>query len=102
MNRIIDEVVDSIVKSGLVEVEVSARHVHLTQEQIEILFGEGAQLHPKRMLSQPGQFLSEEKVKLVGKKGTLQFLFNRRHQFLVCVKSRKLRIVCLDFLRTLK
>ena len=72
MNRIIDEVVDSIVKSGLVEVEVSARHVHLTQEQIEILFGEGAQLHPKRMLSQPGQFLSEEKVKLVGKKGTLQ------------------------------
>ena len=31
MNRIIDEVVDSIVKSGLVEVEVSARHVHLTQ-----------------------------------------------------------------------
>ena len=39
MNRIIDEVVDSIVKSGLVEVEVSARHVHLTQEQIEILFG---------------------------------------------------------------
>lgn len=71
MNRIIDEVVDSIVKSGLVEVEVSARHVHLTQEQIEILFGEGAQLHPKRMLSQPGQFLSEEKVKLVGKKGTI-------------------------------
>lgn len=54
MNRIIDEVVDSIVKSGLVEVEVSARHVHLTQEQIEILFGEGAQLHPKRMLSQRG------------------------------------------------
>lgn len=48
MNRIIDEVVDSIVKSGLVEVEVSARHVHLTQKQIEILFGEGAQLHPKR------------------------------------------------------
>ena len=72
MNRIIDEVVDSIVKSGLVEVEVSARHVHLTQEQIEILFGEGAQLHPKRMLSQPGQFLSEEKVKLVGKKGPVR------------------------------
>ena len=53
MNRIVDEIVDSIVKSGLVEVEVSARHVHLTQEQIEILFGEGAQLHPKRPLSQP-------------------------------------------------
>ena len=62
MNRIIDEVVDSIVKSGLVEVEVSARHVHLTQEQIEILFGEGAQLHPKRMLSQPGQFLKKRNL----------------------------------------
>lgn len=71
MNRIIDEVVDSIVKSGLVEVEVSARHVHLTQEQIEILFGEGAQLHPKRMLSQPGQFLSEEKSKAGRKKRNL-------------------------------
>lgn len=72
MNRIVDEIVDSIVKSGLVEVEVSARHVHLTQEQIEILFGEGAQLHPKRPLSQPGQFLSEERVNLVGKTGTLR------------------------------
>lgn len=47
MNRIIDEVVDSIVKSGLVEVEVSARHVHLTQEQIEILFGEGCTASPE-------------------------------------------------------
>lgn len=71
MNRIIDEVVDSIIRSGLVEVEVSARHVHLNQEQVEILFGKGAQLHPKRPLSQPGQFLSEERVTLVGKKGTL-------------------------------
>lgn len=71
MNRIVDEVVDSIIRSGLVEVEVSARHVHLNQEQVEILFGKGAQLHPKRPLSQPGQFLSEERVTLVGKKGTL-------------------------------
>ncbi|MDO4488315.1 MAG: phosphate propanoyltransferase [Eubacteriales bacterium] len=72
MNRIVDEVVDSIVKSGLVEIEVSARHVHLTQEQIEILFGKGAQLHPKRPLSQPGQYLSEERVTLIGKKGELK------------------------------
>ena len=72
MNRIVDEVVDSIIKSGLVEVEVSARHVHLNQEQVEILFGEGAVLHPKRPLSQPGQFLSEERVTLIGKKGVLK------------------------------
>lgn len=72
MKRIVDEVVDSILMAGLVEVEVSARHVHLTQEQVEILFGEGAVLHPKRPLSQPGQFLSEERVTLVGKKRTLE------------------------------
>ena len=61
MKQFIESVVDSIVQSGLVEVEVSARHVHLTQEDVELLFGKGAVLHPKRPLSQPGQFLSEER-----------------------------------------
>ena len=65
MNRIIDEVVDSIVKSGLVEVEVSARHVHLTQEHVEILFGEGYQLTKKKDLM-GGQFASNETVTIVG------------------------------------
>jgi len=51
--------------------EVSARHVHLTQEALEVLFGPGAALTFKRELSQPGQFLSEEKVKLVTMKGTM-------------------------------
>ena len=52
-----------------VPVGVSARHVHLTQEDVERLFGKGAKLHEKRPLSQPGQFLSEERVTLVGPKG---------------------------------
>lgn len=69
MKQFIESVVDSIVQSGLVEVEVSARHVHLTQEDVELLFGKGAVLHPKRPLSQPGQFLSEERVTLIGPKG---------------------------------
>lgn len=56
-------------KAGLVEVEVSARHVHLTEEDLEVLFGKGAMLHEKRPLSQKGQFLSEERVNLVGPKG---------------------------------
>lgn len=43
-------------------VEVSARHVHLTQEHVEILFGKGRELTFDRPLSQPGQFLSKEKV----------------------------------------
>lgn len=41
-------------------VETSARHVHLTAEAFAILFGEGKELTVKKMLSQPGQFASEE------------------------------------------
>lgn len=53
-------------------VEVSARHVHVTKEALAILFGEGHELTPKKELSQPGQFLSEEKVTVVGPKSTLK------------------------------
>lgn len=49
-------------------VETSARHVHLTNEHIEVLFGKGATLTFKKDLSQPGQFACEERVKLVGPK----------------------------------
>ena len=52
-------------------VETSARHVHVTQEVLETLFGEGYELHVKKMLSQPGQFASEERVDIVGPKKTL-------------------------------
>ena len=52
-------------------VETSARHVHLTQEHIEILFGAGHQLTVKKMLSQPGQFACEERVDLVGPKKSI-------------------------------
>lgn len=52
-------------------VETSARHVHLTQEHIEILFGKGHQLTVKKMLSQPGQFACEERVTVVGPKKEL-------------------------------
>ena len=52
--------------------ETSSRHVHVTMEDLKILFGEGAQLHNKRELSQPGQFLTEEKVAIVGPKRTIE------------------------------
>lgn len=53
-------------------VETSARHLHLTQEAVEILYGAGATLTVKKMLSQPGQFATgNEKIKLVGPKGEL-------------------------------
>lgn len=49
-------------------VETSARHVHLTIEDLEKLFGKGYKLTPKKNLSQPGQFSCEERVTLVGSK----------------------------------
>ena len=49
-------------------VETSARHVHLTNEHIEILFGKGHTLTNKKELSQPGQYACEERVTLVGPK----------------------------------
>ena len=49
-------------------VETSARHVHVTQETLEILFGKGAQLEVRAMLSQPGQFVSNQRIDLVGYK----------------------------------
>ena len=50
-------------------VEVSARHIHLNREDMDLLFGAGSELHPMKELSQPGQYASEEKVTLVGPKG---------------------------------
>ena len=52
-------------------VETSARHVHLTAEHIEILFGKGATLTHKKDLSQPGQFACEERVTLEGPKKSI-------------------------------
>jgi putative phosphotransacetylase len=49
-------------------VETSARHVHLTREAVEVLFGKGHTLTEKKPLSQPGQFACEERLKLVGPK----------------------------------
>ncbi len=55
-----------------VVIEVSARHIHLSREAVDILFGEGYELTPKRFLSQPGQFLSEEKVEIVGPRNSIK------------------------------
>lgn len=56
-------------RTDTVPVEVSARHVHLSQADVEALFGAGHTLTPKRDLSQPGQFLAEERVSIVTGKG---------------------------------
>ena len=58
--------------SGMeIPVEISARHVHLSRNDVDALFGAGYTLTRKRDLSQPGQFLCEERVKLVTQTGEI-------------------------------
>ena len=53
-------------------VETSARHIHLSREAVDVLFGEGYQLTNKKELSQPGQYACAEKLTIVGPKGSLK------------------------------
>ena len=52
-------------------VEISARHVHVSESDLETLFGKGYKLTPKKELSQPGQYACEERVTVVGPKREL-------------------------------
>lgn len=54
-----------------VKIGLSNKHVHLSKEHLDVLFGEGHELTPTKDLVQPGQFASEEKVDIVGPKKTL-------------------------------
>jgi len=77
IKKIIKETLGEDIKSSInnektVTLEASGRHVHLCQDHVDQLFGKGYRLTPKRELSQPGQFLAEEKVKLIGKKGIIE------------------------------
>ena len=53
-------------------VETSARHIHLSREAVDVLFGVGYELTKKKDLSQPGQYACAEKLVVVGPKGTLK------------------------------
>lgn len=62
-----DALAEAVAKRIFIPLEASGRHVHLTREQALTLFGHP--LTPKRPLSQPGQFLANERVTVVGPKG---------------------------------
>lgn len=66
-NATMQQLVDAVVGTLFVELEASGRHVHVTKEQALTLFGHP--LTPKRPLSQPGQYLANERVTVVGPKG---------------------------------
>ena len=53
-------------------VETSARHAHISLEHLKILFGADAELTVKKMLSQPGQFATDQKIEVVGPRGSLK------------------------------
>ena len=67
-----EDILEAVLSAVTIEVEASGRHVHLTREAVERLFGPGHRLTPVKELSQPGQFACAERVDLVGPKGTLK------------------------------
>ena len=62
-----ERLASAVARQLFVELEASGRHVHVTEQQAKQLFGKP--LTPKRPLSQPGQFLAEQRVRVVGPKG---------------------------------
>lgn len=70
MEQLIGQIADALTKKLFVELEASGRHVHLTKEAAVTLFGHD--LTEKRPLSQPGQFLCNERVTLITSKGRLE------------------------------
>lgn len=69
-NTDLQAVADAVVKRLFVPLEASGRHVHVTKEQAQCLFGH--ELTPKRPLSQPGQYLANERVTVIGPKGRFE------------------------------
>ncbi|MBQ2893168.1 MAG: phosphate propanoyltransferase [Oscillospiraceae bacterium] len=69
-NENLQAVLEAVMARLFVPLEASGRHVHITKEQAMALFGHG--LTPKRPLSQPGQYLANERVTLVGPKGQFE------------------------------
>ena len=68
--RDMDVLVDAVIGRLFIPLEASGRHVHVTAQQAQTLFGHG--LTPKRPLSQPGQYLANERVTVIGPKGEFQ------------------------------
>lgn len=76
MKELLDNIVDEVLKilktNALIPIEASGRHIHLNQEDLEILFGKDYVLTKVKDLSQPGQYACKERVTLIGPKGELK------------------------------
>jgi propanediol utilization protein len=72
LNEVVEEVVKRVKKEVFIEVEASGRHVHLSEKEVESLFGKGYTLTKLRDLSQPGQYACKERVTISGPKGSIK------------------------------
>lgn len=66
----LDSLTQQVLSRILIPLEASGRHVHVTEAQAQVLFGH--RLTPKRPLSQPGQYLANERLTVLGPKGEFQ------------------------------
>ncbi len=69
---VLTEIRNLEIKNKMIPVGISARHVHLSQKDVEALFGLGYKLTFFKPLSQPGQFAAEETLELIGPKGVIK------------------------------
>lgn len=65
-------ILDVQLNKNLVPVSISARHIHLQQEHVDLLFGKGYKLTKYKDISQPGQYSCNEKVTLKGPRGMIE------------------------------
>lgn len=72
LNNIVSEVLQKIKDTSFVPIEASGRHIHLSQKDLDTLFGEGYTLTKVKDLSQPGQYACKERVSITGPKGTIK------------------------------
>lgn len=76
MKSLIDNIVSEVLKKlkdeYFIEIEASGRHIHLSQEDLEALFGKDYVLTKVKELSQPGQYACKERATIVGPKGSLK------------------------------
>ncbi len=72
VDQLVDTIVEALKTQLFIEVEASGRHVHLSRQDVDTLFGIGYKLTPVKELSQPGQYACSERVTVSGPKGSLK------------------------------
>src|SRR5699024_6882943 len=96
-NRVIEKINDKL--DSTIEIEASGRHIHLSREHIDSLFGKNYKLTQAKYLSQPGQYASKERLSIIGPKGVLHnvvVLGPERNQSQVEVSQTDSRILGID------